>query len=1038
MISRRKFLTFAGAGAVTVALDVRTLVSPGMLDPAEAAAAGFPVTAGRGLFGGLTTLDQTVVNDTPGALGYLPLKVVPGGEPHILRTDLGFFAQPTLSLGAFAQMTDLHVVDDQSPARVEFTDRLADPPNAQGFETDSAYRPHESLSTHIVEAMAQAIRNIGSGPMTGLPLAFTIVTGDMVDNLQYNEVRWYINLLDGGQTIQADSGQIGVDESVSGPFVAPGFVNHQHYYWSPDGVLQAGNLADNYRATYGFPVVPGLLTAARRPYTSTGLGMPWYAAMGNHDGEVQGNYPIHPSFLEHDVIPDISDHFTSAQKPYGSTVALQPNPSDQNIADFTNNLQYVPVTADQSRKFLVQSDFAKEHFNTSGLPRGHGFGADGTTYYAIPFNDSDLVRYIVLDTVNYDGNAGGRIKSDQYSWLESQLQANSSSYISAIDGHTMVTQSGVADKLFVIFSHHTLESMNNNTGDVVTSDSVLGFSVERLLLRYPNVILMVNGHTHANSIGFHGRFGDSPLGNQIFGVQGGFWEVNTAAHIDWPSQSRIVELAAGSYGGNGSISIFTTIVDINAPAMFGGDTSNPTALASLARQLAANDPTERLRPANSSRAGLATDRNTQLMVPAPFPLPGMPLNWGSSVALALNADGRLVLYGTNSADQIWERFEFSAGSDTWTGWVGLDGGLRAVAAEVGPDNNVMLAGINSSGMVWVRTQQSPGNVLMTGWVLLGSVDARSIALARNADGHMEVFVVVGSGDVWHIWQQGANGPWGGWSTGFGALGTASFVQIASVLNTDGRVEVFALDVAGGLWHRAEILSGGWTAWSRLTTVVNTPFVHVAAALNANGQVQVFALDNDRLMWTAWQAGVGSSTLTNFVVLDGTGPQSRMTQLAARLNGTGLIELYGIDHTGALWHRRQTAQSVGTAWSSWIGVDGILRPDVPTPPTGSTIATPPPQAVTVPNVLSFDEASAISAIQAKGLTVGTISTTNNCVDPGSVMTQNPSGGVAVPVGSAVNLTISTCTGGTGGSGGSGGTSGGAGGASGSSAGPILPK
>jgi 3',5'-cyclic AMP phosphodiesterase CpdA len=120
----------------------------------------------------------------------------------------------TCALAAFAHLNDLHIIDDQSPLRAEFLDRLADN-GAQGYDTGSAYRPQEFLSTHLVDAMCRSIRQIGRGPRTALPLSFAIVTGDVVDNCQYIETRWYIGLLDGGHSIQADSGTIGKDESVS-------------------------------------------------------------------------------------------------------------------------------------------------------------------------------------------------------------------------------------------------------------------------------------------------------------------------------------------------------------------------------------------------------------------------------------------------------------------------------------------------------------------------------------------------------------------------------------------------------------------------------------------------------------------------------------------------------------------------------------------------------------------------------------------------------------------------------------------------------
>jgi Putative Ig domain/PASTA domain len=73
-------------------------------------------------------------------------------------------------------------------------------------------------------------------------------------------------------------------------------------------------------------------------------------------------------------------------------------------------------------------------------------------------------------------------------------------------------------------------------------------------------------------------------------------------------------------------------------------------------------------------------------------------------------------------------------------------------------------------------------------------------------------------------------------------------------------------------------------------------------------------------------------------------------------------------------------------------------------------TVPAPLRTVPNVLSYDQYSAQQAIVSAGLVVGSIGSVNNCIDPGTVANQSPHGGTQVPPGTAVSLTISTCTGG----------------------------
>jgi hypothetical protein len=133
---------------------------------------------------------------------------------------------------------------------------------------------------------------------------------------------------------------------------------------------------------------------------------------------------------------------------------------------------------------------------------------------------------------------------------------------------------------------------------------VLGDQIVALLLRFPNVVLWVNGHTHVNKITSHPRAAGAK-------IKGGFWEVSTAAHIDWPQQSRMLEIADNT---DGTLSILTTTIDSAAPASHGGRTTDPVALAALSRELSGNDWQEN----GDARRGSPEDRNVELLVPAPF------------------------------------------------------------------------------------------------------------------------------------------------------------------------------------------------------------------------------------------------------------------------------------------------------------------------------------------------------------------------------------------------------------------------------------
>lgn len=582
-LSRRQFLKAAGATGAASAVPTGYLAST-IFDAAYADASG-----------GGTTLAQVIRKASN--TGYSKLQYL-AGEPFLLREDLGATAAPERTttrraLLYFAHHSDTHILDTQTPARVEPADIL------YRFGAGGAYRPQETLTVQVLDQMIQATNAMAHSSLTGAPMSFAMITGDLTDSNTHAEHKWLRDTYD-GKVVTPNTGGPTYEGAQAWPEAT--------YAYHPDGAPGS----DIYSAN-GFPNYPGMLDAAIGSLDTQGISVPWYCVFGNHDLLFNGTLPKL-------MVVDMLASSNRKAVELGSLLMLalfERAPRDFVQKLWEDNGRYRAgtriVTRDaENRKPLSPVEFMAGMLDTESSPGpvGHGFTPDhvssGESWYA---RDEGPMRLIGMDSCNHFTGSEGSITQPQYDWIESELIANSSRYYDPA-GNLIHNPSGT-DKLIMVFSHHNSWTMTNTNFDPA-NPYVRKFGPDMVALfgRFPNMVAWVNGHSHENKVLAHRNPWEDGTG---------FWEVNSASCIDFCQHQRTIEVVDNR---DGTLSLFTVVVDHLGPADPGTGGYTGQRLASISRELSANDPfgDAGLNGKGSplDKLGKVEDRNCELLVKAPF------------------------------------------------------------------------------------------------------------------------------------------------------------------------------------------------------------------------------------------------------------------------------------------------------------------------------------------------------------------------------------------------------------------------------------
>jgi metallophosphoesterase (TIGR03768 family) len=426
---------------------------------------------------------------------------------------------------SYFSMSDIHITDKESPVQVPYMGWSADfgQPGPGGLNPNS-YSPVMFDTTYHLDAAVRTINALHR--LT--PFDFGISLGDDCNSSQYNELRWFIDVMDG-------------------QYITPSSGDH----------LGATNI--DYQM----------------PFQAAGLdhSIPWYDAIGNHDQMWMGiGYPT-PKLQQAMVGANVLNMSTNPLLPGASEgtgmyvgVVDGTTPFGTVIKWGLTNLYATPptVAADTNRHSLTMdisspTNYVNEFFNTTSFPQGHGFnrantGSLAACYTFLPLTNMPIKMIVLDDTCKSNllnqgptFYGGGWIDAARFTWLTNELQMGQDS-----------------NQLMILACHIPIspqaDLFNTNSASPQFYDYQTETNLIATLHNYPNLILLMAGHRHISTVT------PQPSPDPAH-LEYGFWEVETPSLRDFPRQFRTWEILRNS---DNSISILTTsvdpVVETNSPA----------------------------------------------------------------------------------------------------------------------------------------------------------------------------------------------------------------------------------------------------------------------------------------------------------------------------------------------------------------------------------------------------------------------------------------------------------------------------------------